>query len=151
MAAVRPDSWNIALLVHVLGAMVLVGALVLATVALVRTWRDRSPDMLRLGYRALLWCALPAWIVMRVGAQWIYSKEGLDSASLAWTDIGFITSEGGLFFMLIATVVAGVAVRRAGRSDGAGGAAGVRVAAVLASFPIAVYVVAIWAMTTKPT
>src|SRR5262245_24039864 len=98
MAAIRPDSWNLALLVHVLGAMVMVGALALAVVALLGAWRSRSIDLARLGYRALLWGALPAWIVMRVGAEWIYSKEGLSHASLSWTDIGFITSEGGLFF-----------------------------------------------------
>lgn len=149
MAAIRPDSWNIALLVHVLGAMVLVGALVLAVGALVAAWRSNSTNLVRLGYRALLWGALPAWVVMRVGAQWIYSKEGLDSASLAWTDVGFITSEGGLFFMIIATVVAGLAVRRVGRGGSIG--SGARVAAVLVSLVVVIYVVAIWAMTTKPT
>ena len=30
LAAIRPDSWNYALFLHVLGAMVLVGALVTA-------------------------------------------------------------------------------------------------------------------------
>ena len=149
MAAIRPDSSNIALLVHVLGAMVLVGALVLAVGALVAAWRSNSTDLVRLGYRALLWGALPAWVVMRVGAQWIYSKEGLDSASLTWADVGFITSEGGLLFMIIATVVAGLAVRRVGRGGSIG--SGARVAAVLVSLVVVIYVVAIWAMTTKPT
>ena len=148
MAAIRPDSWNIALLTHVAGAMVMVGAIVLAVVALVGAWRSRSVDLARLGYRALLWVALPAWLVMRVGAQWIYSKEGLDKASLSWSDIGFITSEGGLFFMIVATVAAGLALRRTKRGDALG--AGSRVAAVLVALLVVVYVVAIWAMTTKP-
>ena len=149
MAAIRPDSWNLALLVHVLGAMVMVGALVLAVVALVGAWRNRSVEGARLGYRALLWGALPAWVVKRVGAQLILSKEGLDNASLSWTTIGFITSEGGLFFIIVATVAAGLALRRATRGNALGG--GARVAAVLVSLLVAVYVFAIWAMTTKPT
>ena len=149
MAAIRPDSWNIALLVHVLGAMVMVGALVLAVVALVGAWRNRSLDGARLGYRALLWGALPAWVVMRIGAQWIVDKEGLGNSSLSWVGIGFGTSEGGLLFMIVATVLAGLAVRRASRGGSLGG--GARVAAVLVSLLVAVYVVTIWAMTTKPT
>src|SRR4051794_25839726 len=148
MAAIRPDSLNIALLVHVLGAMVLVGALVLAVGALVAAWRSSSTDLVRLGYRALLWGALPAWVVMRVGAQWIVDKEGLGDSSLSWVGIGFGTSEGGLLFMIVATILAGLAVRRASRGDALGG--GARVAAVLVSLLVAVYVVAIWAMTTKP-
>ena len=149
MAAIRPDSWNIALLIHVAGAMVMVGALVLAVVALVAAWRSRSVDLVRLGYRALLWGALPAWVVMRVGAQLIVDKEGLGDSSLSWVGIGFGTSEGGLLFMVIATILGGLALRRASRGDALGG--GVRVAAVLVSLLVAVYVVTIWAMTTKPT
>jgi hypothetical protein len=148
IAAIRPDSWNIALLLHVGGAMVMVGALVLAVAALVGAWRSGSPDTVRLGYRALLYGALPAWVVMRAAAQWILSKEGLENASLSWTDIGFFTSEGGLLFIIIATVLAGLALRRVGRGDGLG--AGVRVATVITGLLVAVYVVSIWAMTTKP-
>jgi hypothetical protein len=51
--------------------------------------------------------------------------------------------------MIVATMLAGLAVRRASRGDALGG--GARVAAVLVSLLVAVYVVAIWAMTTKPT
>ena len=45
--------------------------------ALIAAWRSRSIDLARLGYRALLWVTLPAWVVMRAGAQWIVEKEGL--------------------------------------------------------------------------
>ena len=66
----------------------LVGALVLVLFAL--AGRD-----MRLGFRALLLGVLPGWIVMRVGAQWIASKEGSTTRSRGpgWVDIGFIVSE----------------------------------------------------------
>ena len=140
LAAIRPDDWNIALFVHVLGAMVLVGALVLALTAMAS--RD-----LRLGYRALLFAAIPGWIAMRVGAQWILSKEGLDDVDSvpAWIDIGFITSEASFLLIVAGTVCAGIAARRA-RGDG------LRTATlVLTGIVLAAYVVAIWAMTNKPT
>ena len=35
LAAIRPDSWNFPLLVHVLGAMILVGGVLTAAAALV--------------------------------------------------------------------------------------------------------------------
>jgi hypothetical protein len=140
LAAIRPDDWNIALFVHVLGAMVLVGALVLALTAM-------ASRNLRLGYRALLFGAIPSWIAMRLGAQWIFSKEGLDDVDPApeWIDIGFITSEAGFLLIVAGTVCAGLAARRA-RGDG------LRTATlVLTGIVLVAYVVAIWSMTNKPT
>ena len=144
LAAIRPDDWNIALFVHILGAMLLVGALVLVIAALAA--RD-----IRLGYRALLLGVLPGWIVMRGGAQWIASKEGLDEGDVpAWVDLGFIVSDPLLLFLIISTVCAGIAARRERRGEAAGG--GLRtVALVLVALMLVASVVAIWAMTTKPT
>ena len=146
LAAIRPDDWNIALFVHILGAMLLVGALALVICAL--AWRD-----VRLGYRALLLGVLPGWIVMRGGAQWIASKEGLDEGDVpAWVDVGFIVSDPLLLFLIIATVCAGIATRRQRRGDAPAGGGGLRSAAlVLAGLMLVACVVAIWAMTTKPT
>ena len=140
LAAIRPDDWNIALFVHVLSAMVLVGSLVLVATSI-------AADSLRLGYRTLLLAVIPGWIAMRVSAQWIASKEGLDEVdpAPAWVDIGFITSEGSLLPLVAATICAGIAARR-----GRGG--GLRTAAlVLVGIALVAYVVAIWAMSTKPT
>jgi hypothetical protein len=148
LAAIRPDDWNFPLLLHVLGAMVLVGALVLAVAALFFAWRDGSEASARLAFRSLLIGVIPAWIVMRVSAQIVLDKEGLEDAELAWIEIGFIVTEPGFLFIIIATVLAGLAARRARRGESAG--AGVKVAAVLGSLLIAAYVVATWAMTTKP-
>jgi hypothetical protein len=150
LGTVRPDDWNFPLFVHVLGAMVMVGALVLAATALVGAWRGNSIAMVRLGFRSLLWAALPAWLVMRVGAEWIASKEDLtgDNAP-SWVGIGFTTADLGILVLAIATVVAGLGVRRLRSSPDA--RAHPRVATVLVSALLLAYLVAIWAMTTKPT
>lgn len=155
----RPDEWHLPLFVHVFGAMVLVGSLVVAAWFLFAARRGNSLDGIRWGWRTLLYAALPAYIVMRVGAEWILDKEGLEDADLAWVGIGFITSDAGALLLLVALVAAGIAVRRAGRASAAAAApgtgapaagAGVAIAAWATSLLILVYLVAIWAMATKP-
>ena len=101
IATIRPDDWNLALLVHVLGAMLLVGTLILAAAALFVAWRDGNAASLRLAYRTLLIGVLPSWIVMRVSAQWIASKEGLEDSEVAWIGIGFMAAEPGFVLIVI--------------------------------------------------
>jgi hypothetical protein len=140
LAAIRPDDWNLALLVHILGAMLLVGALVLVASALAA--RD-----VRLGYRSLLLGVVPGWIVMRGAAEWIAEKEKLGDIdpTPAWVDIGYSVADPMLLFIIIATVCAGLAARR--QSTG-----GLRTAALLlVALTIVASFVAIWAMATKPT
>jgi hypothetical protein len=140
LASIRPDDWNLPLFLHVLGAMAVVGSVVLVATQV-------AAGNIRLGFRTLLVAVIPSWIVMRVAAQWVASKEGWDDVdpSPAWLDIGYSTSEGSFLLLLIATVCAGFAARRA-----RGG--GLRTATlVLVGISLAAYVVAIWAMTTKPT
>ena len=144
LALTRPGEWEIPLFFHVLGAMVLVGALVLAATALASAWRADDSGALRLGYRALLIGALPAWFVMRIAAQFTLDESPFDEDE-GWVGVGFITSEPTLLLLIAATVLAGVSVRRA-----AGGTR-VRVAVVLVGISLAAYAVAIWAMTTKPS
>jgi hypothetical protein len=148
LAIIRPDDWDLPLFVHILGAMLMVGALALVATALA------SRDV-RLGFRALLYAALPGWIVMRVGAQWIASKEGYDDPDVevpSWVDIGFILSDPMLLFIIIATVCAGVAARRQRRDGTVAVGGGLRTTAlVLTGILLVASVVAIWAMATKPT
>lgn len=151
VAPVRADSWDFPLLLHVLGAMVMVGALVLSATALVLAWRGGGAAMVRLGYRSLLLGALPAWVVMRVGAGWIASKEGLGDSNATWLGIGFTTSEGGLVFLVIATVLAGLGGRRLARADGSETSGLTRASTILVGVLLIAYVVTIWAMTTKPS
>ncbi len=153
VAVIRPDEWNLPLLVHVAGAMLLVGALVLAAAALILARRSGGADdaaaLTRLGYRALLLGVLPAWIVMRAGAQWIVIEEDREDSEEAWIGIGFITAEAGLLLIVIATVLAAIAARRARGAGGGGGLA--TGATALTLVLIAAYVIAVWAMTAKPS
>jgi hypothetical protein len=157
IAAIRPDDWNFPLLLHMLGAMVLVGALVLALTALVSLRRAAgaggpSLPMLRLGFRSLLFGAIPAFIVMRAAAEWIRSKEGFEGDNdPAWIGLGYTVSDLGLLLLLAATIIAGLGLRRAARASGeTGGSGGVTATVVIISIMLIAYVVAIWAMTTKP-
>ena len=150
LAAVRPDEWNLPLFLHVLGAMVLVGGLLLASTVLLSAWRSGSVPLTRTGYRTMLIAVLPSWLVTRVTSQWIADEEGYKGDDdPAWIVIGYITTEPGLLLIVGATVAAGLAVRRANR-EGRPAGTGARVAAVLASLMLVVYVFAVWAMTTKP-
>jgi hypothetical protein len=148
LAAIRPDGLNFPLLVHILGAAVLVGGLATALIAQGLAWRrDEGADAFtKLSFRALLFAALPGWIVMRVGAEWIYSREGWDQVDEppAWLDIGFLTAEPGIIIILISLILAGLASRR-----GSGTLA--RIATVLTTVLLVAYVIAVWAMTAKPT
>ena len=148
LAAVRPDDWSALVFFHVLGAMVMIGALILAVVYLASAWRRRDADSLRPAFRSLLWVALPGYIVMRVYAQLIYSEQKLaEGSDPTWIGIGFAVSDLGLLFLVAAIVLTGLAQRR---KTEAGGGAGIRVATGLISVLLVAYVVAIWAMTTKP-
>jgi hypothetical protein len=148
-AAVRPDSWNFPLLLHVLGAMVLVA--LLATVVVVLSLALRSDDRaaaLRLAFRTLLIGAIPAYLVMRVGAEWVGDKEGVVDADLAWVDIGYMVADIGLLVLIVMTVLAGMASRRARQGGTPSGL--VKWANGLTLLLILAYGVALWAMATKP-
>ena len=69
LAVSRPTEWNFPLFVHVFGAMVLVGALLAGASSIAFARGDTR--FLRLGYWTLLFVGLPAYIVMRVGAEWL--------------------------------------------------------------------------------
>jgi len=150
-AAVRPDSWNFALFVHVLGAMVFVSVLAAVVVVLVVALRtDDRADALRFAFRTLLIGGIPAYIVMRGGAEWIASKA--HTADVApepsWIGIGYSVADGGLLFLIIMCILAGIASRRA-RAGGQPSAL-VRWTMGLAAVIIVAYGVALWAMATKP-
>jgi hypothetical protein len=148
LAAIRPDEWNLPLFLHVLGAFTMVGALTMAASYLFAARRDGSLELTRLGYRSLLIGALPAFLVNRITAQWLASEEGLEDSEATWITLGYLSTDLGLLLLIAATVGAGLAVRRAGRSDPPGG--GITLAAWLVSALIAIYAVVIWVMATKP-
>lgn len=144
LAAIRPDEWNMALFIHVFSAFTLVGALVMAGVYLHGASRDGSIALTRLGYRSLLLGVLPAFIAMRVSAQWIASKEGVDDADLTWVEIGYASTDIGALALIAALIASAVAVR------GGGGGRGTRIAAGLVALLAVLNLVVIWVMATKP-
>ncbi|MGH3082340.1 MAG: hypothetical protein ACRDNH_14590 [Gaiellaceae bacterium] len=149
LAAVRPDEWNFPLLVHVFGAMVLVGGLVTGASALAYARGDTR--LLRLGYWSLLALSLPGWLVMRIGAQWIYTKEGWDDlpedAEPGWLGVGNVSADAGGLILAVSLIVGGIGVYRLRDGKGSGL---LRATLILSLILLLVYVVAIWAMAGKP-
>jgi hypothetical protein len=106
IAILRPHSWDFPLFLHVFGAMVLFGAILATTTLSFVGWRLPGVRALsRSTFWALLAAAIPAWILMRVGAQWAYSKEHhqLFEKDPTWIGIGFIIADLGLLILLLAT------------------------------------------------
>jgi hypothetical protein len=151
LLTIRPDSWNLPLLLHVAGAMALVASVSVAALALIQGWRTSDPSaasLKRFGSRTLLYAAIPSYFVMRIAAQWVESREGLDNSNAAWLGDGFLAADLGGLLLLIATIVATMSVRR---DPEAGLGKLAKVAASLSLILVALYVFAVWAMTTKPT
>lgn len=149
VAILQSRSGDFPLFLHVLGAMILVGGLLTGAACL---WLARGDEkFLRLGYRALLAVALPGWLLMRICAEWIASKEGWDAKGVptpTWLGIGFVLADAGGFILLVSLVVGGIGVRRlrTGR-----GTALLRTTLALSVLLLGVYVVAVWAMAGKPS
>jgi hypothetical protein len=151
LAAIRPDSWNFPLLVHVLGAMILVGGLLTAASAL--AFARGEAKLLRLGYWSLLGIGLPGWVLMRIGAGWIYSREGWDDLPAGvddpgWLTTGLIIGDLGGLILLVTLIVGGVGVYRLREGKGSGL---LKATLVLSLILLAAYFVAVWAMTGKPS
>jgi hypothetical protein len=148
LALIRPTSFDVPLFLHVLGAMALVGTLLAALSAFVLQWRPAAEAgalLRRFAFRTLLVAGIPAFLAMRIGAQWIYSKEfpeGSDDPT--WVGIGFMVSDLGGLLLIVACILAW----RATKKEATGGLA--RAAAILTGLILAMDLVAMWAMTTKP-
>ena len=84
---------------------------------------------------------------MRVGAQWVQEEAPFDDDD-AWIGVGYIVSDVGAVLLVVSLVLAGVGLRRAGEGRGRTAA---RVVTVVTLLLVAAYLVAMWAMTTKPT
>jgi hypothetical protein len=114
-AALRPDGWNLPLFLHVFGAMILVGGLLTSASAL--AFAKGELKSLRLGYWSLLAVAIPGWVLMRIGAEWIYSREGWDDLAEGvddpgWLATGAIIGDIGGLTLLVSLIVGGFGVYR---------------------------------------
>jgi hypothetical protein len=153
VAAIRDGSVNFPLFLHVLGAMLLIGTLAAVAFATIVGWRspERAGGLSRFGLKALLIGVLPAYLLMRIGAQWTESQENFpDDFDPAWLGIGYITADIGALFVLISIILSAIGLRRS-RDDSARGVALARIVGVICVVLLAAYLIAVWAMTTKPT
>jgi len=136
---------NFRVFLHVLGAIVLFGGTAAVAVLGIatRTREDHAALLSRLAFRTLLFVVVPAFIVMRVGAQIVVDKE-YPGSTPGWVDVGFVVTEPGLIVLIAIGVVAFLSARKGGTGRLA------TAVAVLASFYVLALGVAMWAMTTRP-
>ena len=154
VAAGRTAHVGVPLYVHIVGAMLLIGTLLFVASAIVIGWRGNDSDdtaLTRHGLRMLLMGVLPSYILMRIGAQWTESAENFpDDYDPAWLGIGYITADAGALLVLISVVLSAIGLRKL-RREGGGGLGLARAVGVISLLLLAAYVVAVWAMSGKPT
>jgi hypothetical protein len=147
LAAVRPSGENFPLFLHVAGAAILVGGLLAGASTL--AYARGETRYLRLGYWTLVAVALPGLVLMRIGAQWIYTKQGWDDVEdePTWIMIGGVTADIGGVLFLVSLAVGGFGIYRLREGKGAGL---LKATMVIGLILLAAYLVAVWAMAGKP-
>jgi uncharacterized membrane protein len=112
LALIRPDSWNFPLFLHILGATVLFGTVATVAIAGFASGSHAGYEQLlaRVAQRTFLLGIVPAYVLMRVGAQWIDSKEFPNGDEPGWVGVGFIVSDAGVILLLVVGIL--LAVRR---------------------------------------
>ncbi len=148
VAAIRAGEVNFPLFLHVLGAMLLVGTLLAVATAVTLDWRrpGGAPGLTRLGLRTLLLGVVPAYVLMFVGAEWTESREDVPGDP-AWLGLGYLTADAGAVLILVSVILAAIGLRLQRKGGGRGPA---RAVGVISIVLLAAYVVAVWAMSTKP-
>jgi hypothetical protein len=114
IALVRPDSWNLPLFLHVLGATLTFGTT--ATVAILAfagrsAASERAVWLRGLAFKIGLFVLVPAWILLRIPAQWIDNKE-FPKHEPGWVGVGYPVSEGGLLLIILMLVLGWISRRR---------------------------------------
>jgi hypothetical protein len=152
LAIVRSGAWEWALFFHVLGALLLVGGVVLVSVAAVTSARDLPVDsavaLRRLGFRALLFVVIPSFVLMRLAAEWVRSEDGF-ADDTEWIGIGYMVSDAGVVVLIALALLGWRSLRHAERTGRAVSLVA-RANAVLAPAYLLALLIAVWAMTTKP-
>jgi uncharacterized membrane protein len=168
IVAFRPDSRNFPLLIHITGAVILVGGVLTATTALVLAHGDARK--LKLGYYSLLFVAFPGLILTKLGATAIWSKESSHSFIGAafphsddprWIMIGGTALDGGAGLLILALILGWFGVRRIDGGEGdfltkvpvvkkLTGETLLKLTTIISIVLLVGYVLAIWAMAGKP-
>ena len=132
------------LFLHVLGAMTTVGALLTVVVLSYVSWSRPDAAFLRRATLTTLLTTIPFYILLRVFAEVMYSKEkdGFGGNDPTWVGIGYITSDAG-FLLLLITIGLAFWWRRSEKP-----VAG-RIVAVLSTLLLLMLTVAMLAMSGK--
>jgi hypothetical protein len=107
VALVRPDSWNLPLFLHVLGATLTFGTT--ATVAILAfagrsAASERAVWLRSLAFKIGFFVLVPAWILLRIPAQSIASKE-FPHHEPGWVGVGYPITEGGALLIILMLVL----------------------------------------------
>lgn len=152
LAAIRPAGQDFPVLLHIVGATIVFGALLASATSLALARGEVR--LLRLGYYSLLFVALPGMALMWGAGEWIYHKQGWSKLptnvrDVDWLTIGFVVGDYGGLFFIAALIVGGVGILRL--RNGRGDAGLLKLTMAMALVLAVAYVVAVWAMTGKPT
>ena len=151
LAAIRPDDQSFALLLHLVGAVVVFGALLASATSILLARGEVR--LLRVGYFSLLLVGVPGWILMRLAGEWIYRQQHWNTlpseiSDQSWLNIGFVVADWGGVLFLISLALGGVGIHRL--RTGKGGTGLLQATMVISLILALAYVVAVWAMTGKP-
>jgi len=143
IAVVRPDAWNFPLFLHVLGGVLLFGGVGTVIVISLATRRTALHTALahRIALTTLLAVVWPSYVLMYAGGVWLASREDLHPSFPTWMVIGVSVADAGVVVLLVLTLLAWLARRRA--------RAGMYVGWLSALYLVALGV-AWFAMSTKP-
>jgi hypothetical protein len=142
LAMLRPGSWDLPLFLHVFGAILVFGTTGTLAIAGFATRRNAEHDLLIA--RTLAWTfvlgVLPTWLLMRIGAEWIRSKEFPNGGEPGWVGVGYIVSDGTPALLIVTGILAWLSLRR-GRV--------LLAVPILATLCVLAYAVAWFAMSGK--
>ena len=150
LAVIRPSDWNFPLYFHIGGAMMVVASLVVASFAIFTARQRGDQPATTFAARVLMLVTFPSYIVMRVGAQIMVSKEHLEDSKDTWLGIGYGVSDVGVLLLLVGMILTSLMARRTKRGESVAHAMPLRIAGAITGLLLVAFFVAIWAMTTKP-
>lgn len=114
IAVIRPHAWDLPLFMHVLGAILLFGGVAAVALLSLGALREQAHATLlrRTAFATTVLVVWPSYVVMRVGAQWILGREGLDQSPPGWVGVGLAVSDAGILVLAVITLLGWLAPRR---------------------------------------